>query len=323
MRLVSQIILVVAAVFFYAGMIGCIVDSTHSDAAGRGMAMGFAAVLGAILWLLLVALTILGFRRGHRPGWLTAAAVILLPLSAVAAALGADLYVERQEWALAVVAALPPLLVLMALWPGAGAALAGLILVLSALPVALTGHETTPGAAREATRPAPEKVRLEQTAKVGREVREREAAAFATLGPDATLADLLPFLHSSAYAEQALISIQRLKTRQSDSIALLESKPLADLTDLWQFNIMPTRRMCETYGSALTAAINRVTKASSDYISAAIELEWQLPNIKWLVAAKCDLSGPLQRAEANILAVSDSSRLTNFAHTLADLRGLK
>ena len=323
MRLVGLILLVAAAALFYAGMLGCIVDSTHSDAAGRGMAMGFAAVLGAILWLLLVALTIVGFRHGRRPGWLTAAAVILLPLSAVAAAIGADLYGQRQEWALAVVAALPPLLVLMALWPGAGASLAGLILVLSALPVARTAHEATPDPAREATRPAAEKVRLEETAKAEREVREREAASFSTLGPDAKLADLLPFLHGGAYAEQALLSIQRLKTRQADAIVLLEHKPLADLTDLWQFNIMPTRRMCVTYGTALTDAINRVTKARSDYISAAIELEWQLPNIKWLVAARCDLSGPLERAEANILAVSDSPRLTNFAHTLGDLRGFR
>ena len=323
MRLLGLIILVAAATLFYAGMMGCIVDSTRSDAAGRGMAIGFAAVLGAILWLLLVALTMVGFRRGHRSGWLTAAAVILLPLSAVAAVLAADLYGERQEWALAVVAALPLLLVLMALWPGAGASLAGLILALSALPVALTAYQTMPEPAREATRTAPEKVRLEAKAKAEREVREREAAAFSTLGPDAKLADLLPFLHSGAYAEQALLNIQRLKTRQADAIALLEHKPLADLTDLWQFNIMPTRRMCKTYGTALTEAISRVTKARSDYLSAAIELEWQLPNIKWLVAAKCDLSGPLERAEANILEVSDSPRLTNFAHTLGDLRGFR
>jgi hypothetical protein len=322
MRLVGLIILVVTSALFYAGMIGCIVDSTQSDAAGRGMAMGFAAVLGAILWLLLVALTILGFRRGRRPGWLKAAAVILLPLSAVAAAMGADL-VEQQEWALALVAALPPLLVLMALWPAAGASLAGLIVLLSAVPIAMTAHETLPAPASEPRRAAVEKVRLEDTAKAEREAREREAAAFSTLGPDARLADLLPFLNSSAFAEQALLSIQRLKTRQADAIALLEHKPLADLTDLWQFNVMPTRRMCESYGTALTEAINRVSKARSDYVSAAIELEWQLPNIKWLVAAKCDLSGPLQRAETNILAVSDSPRLTNFAHTLSDLRGFR
>jgi hypothetical protein len=32
------------------------------------------------------------------------------------------------------------------------------------------------------------------------------------------------------------------------------------------------------------------------------------------------LSGPLERAENNIRAVADSSRLTNFAETLADIR---
>jgi hypothetical protein len=54
-----------------------------------------------------------------------------------------------------------------------------------------------------------------------------------------------------------------------------------------------------------------------------MDLEWQLPNLKWLVSSRCDLSGPLERAEANIKAVADSDRLRNFAATLGELRGVK
>ncbi len=319
MRLVGLIVLVVAAALAYAGMMGCIVDSARTDAAGRGMAMGFAAGLGAILWLLLVALTIVGFGRSRRPRWLKAVAVLALPVSALAASTAAGLYLERQEWALVLVAALPLLLALMALWPAAGPSMAGLVLVLSIAPLAWSGRELQP----DPIRAAAEQATLEAKAKTERGLREREAAAFATLGSDAKLADLLPFLHSNAYSEEALLNIQRLKTRQADAIALLAHKPLADLTELWQFNIMPTRRLCETYGNALTEAINRISRTQSDHLHAAIELEWQLPNIKWLVAAKCDLNGPLARAEASILDVADSPRLTNFAHTLGDLRGFR
>jgi hypothetical protein len=86
---------------------------------------------------------------------------------------------------------------------------------------------------------------------------------------------------------------------------------------------VPTREVCEAYGNALNAAANRITRASSNYLGAAIDLEWQLPNLKWLITAKCDLSGPLERAETNIRAVADSPRLTNFADTLADIRTVR
>ena len=156
------------------------------------------------------------------------------------------------------------------------------------------------------------------------EAEQREfAAAFAALGPDSHIADYLPYLHDHAFAEQALRGIQKVKTRQSDAVALLEQRHLAELGELWQFNVLPTRDLCAAYGTALTTAAKRVTKARSDYLSAAIDLEWQLPNIKWLVSAKCDLSGPLERAETNVRAVADSDRMTNFAHTLADLKGIR
>ena len=120
-----------------------------------------------------------------------------------------------------------------------------------------------------------------------------------------------------------LSGIQKVKTRQSDAVALLEQWHLAELGELWQFNVLPTRDLCAAYGTALTTAANRVTRARSDYLSAAMDLEWQLPNIKWLVSAKCDLSGPLERAETNVRTVADSDRMTNFAHTLADLKGVR
>lgn len=319
MRFIGLIVLVVAAVFVYAGMMGCIADATHTDAAGRGMAMGFAVALGVVLWLLLIVMTVIGFTHGRRPRWVKAAAVGLLPLSAVAAATAAGLYIDRHDWALALVATLPLLLMLMALWPGAGPSMAGLVLVLSVIPLVWSGRDVQHDPVRAAALGA----NLGEKAKAERSASEREAAAFTTLGPDAKLVDLLPFLQSNAHSEQALLNIQRLKTRQADAVALLRHKPLAELTDLWQFNIMPTRQMCEGYRDALAEAVNRVTRARSDSVNNAIELEWQLPNIKWLVAAKCDLSGTLSQAETNVLSVADSPRLTNFAHTLGDLKGFR
>ena len=58
----------------------------------------------------------------------------------------------------------------------------------------------------------------------------------------------------------------------------------------------------------------------SDDLSAAIEMEARLPNIEWLTGEQCDLRVPLALLEANVRAVSDSSRMDKFADGLAKLR---
>jgi hypothetical protein len=300
---VGAILLLVLAFVLYGAMMGSISDAPQTDAAGRGLAMAFGAVFGAVLWLVLAALVLTGLRRGGRPVWVKLAALAVVPLSAVAASIAADLYLARHEWALWIVAALPPLLALYALWPSAGAPLVGAVLLLSLLPIGLSMRASLPDPARDAARATEAKAQQEQLAREARDAREREAAQFDALGPDSSIADYLAYIHSG-----------------TDAVALLEKKPLAELAELWQFGVVPTREVCEAYGNALIAAANRVTKARSDYLSAAIDLEWQLPNLKWLVTARCDLSGPLERAEANVRAVADSARLTNFADTLADIR---
>jgi len=52
----------------------------------------------------------------------------------------------------------------------------------------------------------------------------------------------------------------------------------------------------------------------------ATDLELQLPNMKWLAANRCDLGQPLGLLETSLRAVADSSRMTAFADTLAELR---
>ncbi len=58
----------------------------------------------------------------------------------------------------------------------------------------------------------------------------------------------------------------------------------------------------------------------SDYLTAAIDLESQLPNLQWLVGEGCDLKAPLALLEKNLRAVADSARITKFADTLQQLR---
>ena len=160
-------------------------------------------------------------------------------------------------------------------------------------------------------------------AKESQAAHDREEAQFASLGPDSALGSYLIYLSSMAYGERALAGIRQVKNKQADSILLLRQGRLLDLRQLWQFDVAPTAELCQAYDAALAAGAGKVTKARSDYLMTAIELELQLPNLTWLIGKHCDLSQSLGLLESNLRAVADSPRVTRFADTLAELRQVK
>ncbi len=307
-------------------------DSRSSDAAGNAMSGALAAMFAGALWIALAVLLVMAAAAGAMVSWAPWALFGLVPAALIAFFLAMGHFGEGDESALIVVMALPPLLMLYAAWArfpalhgvfkpaSTSAVLLSLVGVLSIGAIVAGRHARLPNPHARSDYAAAESARMQEAAKGERQAHEREAAAFARLGPDSHLADYLPYLRKPTFAERALEGIQKLKTRQEDAIALLNQHPLADLTELWQWNVLATREMCEAYGNAFLAAANRITKARSDYLSAATDLEWQLPNLKWIIGSKCDLSGPLERAETNIKAAADSDRLRNFAITLGELK---
>jgi hypothetical protein len=327
--------LLVVALFLYAVTGATVADSRSSDAAGNALSEAFAAMFGGVLWIAIAVLLVMAKSRGAMVPWAPWALLALVPAAVVAYFLAIGSFGAGDSSALIVVFALPVLPLLYAVWArfpalharlrpaGTSAALLAMMAVLSIGTIFVGVRATVPSPQAQEKRAAAEKAHLEQEAKARRDSQEREAAAFAALGPDSHIADYLPFLHNTAFADQALRGIQNVKTRQADAVALLEQRPLNELTELWQWGLLGTREICEAYGNAFLAAANSITKARSDYISAAIDLEWQLPNLKWIVGSKCDLSGPLERAETNIKAVADSDRLRNFAMTLSELKPAK
>jgi hypothetical protein len=328
-------LLLVVTLFLYAATAATVADSRSSDAAGNALSQAFAAMFGGVLWIAIAVLLVMARARGAMLRWAPWALFVLLPLGVVGFFVAIGRFTEGDRSALIVVFALPLLPMLYALWArfpalhatlrpvGTSAALLAMMAVLSIGTIAVGSSATMPNPKAQEARAAAEKARLEQEAKTRRATQEREAATFAALGPDSHLTDYLPFLHDRGFADQAMTGIQKVKTRQADAIALIEQRPLNELTELWQWNVLATREMCEAYANAFLTAANRITKTRSDYISAAIDLEWQMPNLKWLVRSKCDLSGPLERAETNIKAVADSDRLRNFANTLAEMKNVR
>ena len=328
----GAIALLVFAALLYVVLIANLSDSRSSDAAGRGMAMGFAAIAGILLWIVLAALFALAIFNGRMPAWAAATSVVLLPLSAVAAAVAVGLHSERGRWLIGVPYLLPPLLALYAMWarlpglhgtlsPGmTSVVLVGAIVVLTAVPLALTVVEFMPNPARDAARAEQERVRLEQEKQREQAARENETARFARLGPDSSLRDYLDDLPPGAPRHQeALAGARQVKSRNADVVALLKEGEIGALRDLWRLDIAPAS-VCEAFGAALKAEAAKIVRTRSDYLSVAIDLERQLPNIKWLVGARCNLDEALAELEVKLRAVSDSPRLDQFAAILAALR---
>lgn len=329
------VLVLVVTLFLYAITAAAVADSRNSDAAGNALSQAFAALLGGALWVAIAVLLVMAKARGAMASWAPWVLFGLVPAAVVAFFMAMGRFGDGDKSALIVVFALPVLPILYAVWTrapvlhatlrpaGTSGALLAMMGVLSIGTIAVGPHAALPNPKAEEERAAAERAHLEQEAKARRGQQEREAATFKALGSESHIADYLPFLQNRAFADQALLGIQKAKARQADAIALLETRPLNELTELWQWNLLATREMCEAYANAFLAAADRITKARSNYLGAAIDLEWQMPNLKWMVGSKCDLSGPLERAETNIKAVADSDRLRNFAITLGELKNAR
>lgn len=332
---IGAILVLSAASLVYLVMLANLAPDGGTDAAGRGLAQAFAVLIGIVLWLLLAVLLVIGAAHGRMPLAATLAAVVLLPASAVAAFHAMDLIDHGNQWAIAVPAALPPLIAAYALWarlPGLHGCLPPLptslvaaiaVVLLSVLPFAASWYGQQPDPARDARLAQEARARQAEEQRQVDGQRARETAGFASLGPDSHLADYLPFLQGE-HAKEALQGMRQAKSRQADAVGLLQTRALSRLPDLQALNLAPTPELCQAYGAALARAAAGVSpKVRTDFLSAAIEAEGELANIRWLLAAQCDLGQPLGLLEANVRAVADSERMTKFADRLAALRRAK
>ncbi|SRR5579871_852089 len=143
------LLLTMAALFLLLVFAAGSVAPYTSDAAGNAMAEGFVMLAGIGLWVLLAVLLLLAGFRGGLPPWTIAAAVILVPASAVAALRTAEMFAKDSslpKWLAVVPIATPGLILAFAVcayFPDLRGALAapifarilwGVVLALSILP---------------------------------------------------------------------------------------------------------------------------------------------------------------------------------------------
>jgi hypothetical protein len=330
---VGTLILLLVAGVLYCGMLGSLSGMNETDAMGRGMALGFGAIFGVALWLVLAVLLLVAAINGRMSTAGKIGAAILLPLSAIAGSVAIDLYGDKAEWAFAAPLLLPPAIAAYALWARLPslqtrlrslptmAVLGTIVIVLTATPLLVALLAALPNPARDARQAALERAREEKLQQEEKDALKNEAEAFAKLGPDSSLRDYLQYLPGGdSRSREALAGARRVKSRQADAVELLKAGRLEALTDLFRLELQVTPELCKAYDEALASAASRVTKARSDYLTIAIDLEQQLPNINWLVEGGCKLDTSLRLLADNVHAVSDSQRMDKFAATLQGYR---
>jgi hypothetical protein len=80
------------------------------------MGLGFGAMFGLALWIVLGVLLIVGAVKGEMPFWAVIAALILVPAGAIAAAIATEFIEHHTGWQILVPALLPRLIAFYAMW---------------------------------------------------------------------------------------------------------------------------------------------------------------------------------------------------------------
>jgi hypothetical protein len=321
----AVVLALLASLLYFAGL-AILQDSGQSDAAGNGLTAAFVTLFGMALWTVLTGLMLVAFKNGKMPAWAAIGALVLLPLSGYASFSATDLYARYGGWAFVVPALVPPVIVFYALWiriPAlvetvsetivsalAGGALATLI----AASIWASHLDALVAPARQAAQQAAyESMRAEQD-RVSAEYRARDEAKFTALGPDSPLGDFLEYLNGSDLrARIAMEGARHAKSRQADAVALLRERSLVDLRELWQFDVEATPALCQAYEALLRKSALKIDPSYSNRLGEAIDLEFQLPNLKWLVAQHCDLHAVLGDLATRLRVVRDSSRIDQLA----------
>jgi hypothetical protein len=330
---VGAVMLAILAGLLYAAELAVIRDASSGYGAGDSLDAAFVAIFAIALWIVLAGLMLVAFKNGKMPEWAAIAALVLLPLSGHASFTAASIYATNHDWTWLVPVLAPPVIVVYALWiriPALVAALpeefasalaGGALVALIAASAFASYLDELAAPARQEKLQAAYKEQLAEDAKTAAEDRARDEARFAALGPDSPLSDYLEYLNGSdARVPQAMEGARHARRRQADAVALLgEQDGLVHMREMWQLDIAATPALCAAYNAALGKSALKIDPSYSNRLGEAIDLEFQLPNLKWLVAQHCDLRDVLTDLAMRLRVVRDSSRIDQLADTLETL----
>jgi hypothetical protein len=242
---------------------------------------------------------------------------------------------------------LPPLIALYAVWarlPALHAALPaeivnvatwGAILILTIAPFPLSDIDASRFTAAAAQRQAQRDASAARMHEEQAQDEQRAIARFQALNSDSSLGDYLddlyfphPYAAGEAHHQEALTKARQVKSRQADAVTLLQGGKIERLEELWNLDIEATAAICKAYGEAMRQEAAKIDMGTTTGQEAA---ERQLPNMKWLVGAHCDLDATLRLVETRFREWCDGPHqcrtsdiadrpLLNFLDTLVALR---
>lgn len=287
------------------------------DAAGQGMAQGFAVVADMLLYAMLAGLALCAVLGGAIPALGKAILLSLVALGGLMAFAAFDLLQNPSMppglWPLLVVAGPPPLIIVFSLW-----ALTPLRRLI-AEPVAYGLVFSIAATLCLALAPM---YWVRDTAVKRAQAQEAAfRARFAALPADAPLWDWLPFVQSDIYdvGQEARAKILQLPRRQGDAEAMLDRDELP-FSLLNQYDFDPTQSLCEKARASLTrraAALSIRPKTPNTDAAIEAEVESALDGMRWLVGLNCSCDAETKAWEELVRARGVSEyRLKN----LADLR---
>lgn len=311
---VGGVLLLLFAIVPYTLLVAMLPGAEDFPNEGGGearMAWGLQQFWAYAAWGVILVLLGLALWRASRAGgigeWGRRALPVLAPAAGIAMLVAIAAGFEAPgPWLPLVPIVLPPVMAAYALWGCLGrlprakvdGVAVGLIAALSAavIPLWVLDAASYPG---RLERHHAELAAADAAARAAGEQREQELRArFARLGPDSSLRDYIEARQWYLSGVDITGGARQVKSRQSDAIAMLDEGMILDLSDLWQLDLQPTQPLCMSYGKALAAAFGPSNRRGG---SAFLNLlDTQVPNMRWLQAAGCDLDGPVGEIDAQV-----------------------
>ena len=343
----SVLLFVLAIIFYIPAVLAVWLGAPEDDPAtlsGEGRyseawAVLFAFVFGIPLWLALGGLVLLAGRTGHLPRSWAIASGVLYPFAAIATLAAAQVYFTWPGgWSILVPAVLPPLLALYVLSGHLPAVTAGaprvlpavalggtVVVIAAALPLALIDKAEFPANLAAARQRWDSEFDRRYDASI--KAAEQWELGIKKLGPNSPLVAWLEYVNGSSdpgpLHEHALAGARSVTKRQAEVVSLLGDGGIRQLGALWQLDIAATPPLCAAYDQAL----RRLATRDEVYdMRVGEDLERQLPNLKFLAAANCDLEAGLAAAETRtrklIMIYPDGDEHERWMRFLATLGAL-
>ena len=328
-----NLVLLLVAVFLWLAMVAISATMNESDAAGRGMANGFAVVTAIGLWIVLAILVLMTVTRPEVPGLTKVIALVLVPASFAAAlatiSVLAGVRGQATGWPIVILAALPFLILTYVMWvisPAVRGVLPvplmergvwGLVLALSLIPWPLLRAKNS--------RDAAVREKYEAAAKA-----EEDSVATAlesqlnSLNADTPLRDWLAFATAgNDMREQTLEGIRALPNRQRQAEAL-EGDDMANLMyELRNLGLEATPKLCKSANDFLVnhaESFRQKAATTARYEIEGSAIEKYLFAMQWLHENRCNI-GPAIDAYADVVALYPAAPdREQFLARLAELR---